>query len=103
MEWSICDMKPKWIFTITFWILLVLSLGLNERFQWVGRVWSVGLWLIVLATFINFLTDSILHHGDKRTLAGSRRGYPRWFTRFAYDEDEQEHRQTTGDDSSHEQ
>jgi hypothetical protein len=96
-------MKPKWVAAIAFWVLLLVSLGLNERYQWVGRAWSVGLWLILLATLITFLTNSIRHYDENRTLAGSGRGYPRWFTRFAYDEDEEAHARTTGKDSSHKQ
>ena len=81
-------MKPKWIVTIAFWILLLLTIGLGERYPWVGLIWIGLLWLLVLGTFINFVSSLICHHGDKRIFAVSHHGYPRWFIRFVRDEDE---------------
>ena len=80
-------MKLKWVISMVFWIVLALSLALNERYQWIGRVWSVGLWLVVLASLMNFLTNFFRHGGARGPASGWNRGYPRWFTRFAFDED----------------
>ena len=77
-------MKQKWIATIVFWILFVLSLGLNEQYQWIGSAWLALSWLVVVAASVYFLTHSSHRSADDQT---SNRRYPRWFTRFAYDQD----------------
>lgn len=92
-------MKPKWMVTIAFWIIFLLSIGLSERYQWIGLVWCGVLWLLVLATFINFVSNLIHHHGDKRIFAISHHGWPRWFIRFACDQDEQTEKRRVGDDT----
>ena len=92
-------MKPKWIVTIAFWILLLLSIGLSEGYPWVSRVWLGLLGLLVMGTIINYVTSLICHRGDKRNFAISHHGYPRWFIGFVRDEDEQKKIQKAGNDT----
>lgn len=68
-----------------FWIFFTLSLALNEHYQWIDRIWSIALWILLLASVIYFIAQSIRHRSVSVT-----RGYPRWFLRFAYDDDERE-------------
>lgn len=79
------SLRPKSIAGIAFWILFVLSLGLNERYRWIDRVWSTALWIFLLASTIYFIVHTLRY----RSLTGVG-GYPKWFLRFAYDDaDEQ--------------
>jgi len=63
--------------------ILPLSLALNEHYRWIDRIWSIALWILLLASVIYFIAQSI----RRRSVAGTS-GYPRWFLRFAYDDDE---------------
>ena len=78
-------LRPKSIAGIVFWILFVLSLVLNERYRWIDRVWSVTLWIFLLATTVYFIAHTLRH----RSLAGVS-GYPKWFLRFSYDDDDEQ-------------
>ena len=93
-------MKLKWIVSIAFWIILLLSIGLSERHRWVGLLWFGLLLILVLATIINFAVNLVRHHGDKQIFAVSHHGYPRWFIHFACDLDEQAKRQKSAADAS---
>ena len=83
--------KPKWIVVVVFWILFLLSVASSEEYPSVKYVWSAALLLFLLATFINFAFQFVRYGGDTRAIRD--RGYPRWFMRFALDEDEQTKRQ----------
>lgn len=75
--------KLKWIAGVLFWILFLVSLALNTRYRWINWIWSIALWLGLLGTLIYFVARAI----HNRSLSGTV-GYPRWFLRFAFDEDE---------------
>jgi len=77
--------KSKWIAGVLFWTIFLLSLALNARYRWINWIWSIALWLCLLAMSI-YTVRRAIHH---RTVSGTR-GYPRWFLRFAFDEDERE-------------
>ncbi|HXU10149.1 MAG TPA: hypothetical protein VN743_14225 [Blastocatellia bacterium] len=75
--------KSKWIAGVIFWILFLVSLALNARYRWINLIWSIALWLGLLGTSIYFVARAF----HNRTLSGTA-GFPRWFLRFAFDEDE---------------
>jgi hypothetical protein len=81
-------MKSKWIAVIVFWFLLILSITWSEHHQWIDRVWAIALWIVVSATIAYFLSSSTRR-------SDGNRGYPHWFTRFAYDEDRQKKRRNS--------
>lgn len=76
-------LKPTSIVGILFWIFFVLSLAVNEHYRWIDRIWSIALWLGLLVSAVYSLVRAI----RSRSISGSS-GYPRWFLRFAYDDDE---------------
>jgi hypothetical protein len=78
-------LKPRWIAGVLFWILFLLSLALNAKYRWIGWMWSIALWLGLLGTSIYFVARAV----HNRSASGAS-GYPRWFLRFAYDDDERE-------------
>ena len=75
--------KSKWIAGVIFWIFFLGSLALNARLRWINWIWSIALWLGLLVTSLYFVARAI----HKRTLSGTV-ALPRWFLRFAFDEDE---------------
>lgn len=87
--------KPTSIVGVLFWIFFVLSLALNEHYRWIDRIWSIALWLGLLASTVYSLAWAI----RSRSISGSS-GYPRWFLRFAYDDDEPKNEDDQKPDSS---
>ena len=77
--------KARWITGVLFWILFLVSLALNAQYRWINWIWSIALLFGLLVTSIYFVARAI----HNRTLSGTL-GYPRWFLRFAFDEDERE-------------
>jgi hypothetical protein len=77
--------KSKWIAGVIFWISFLVSLALNARHRWINWIWSIALWLGLLVTSIYFVARA----AHNRTLSGTPH-YPRWFRRFAFDEDARE-------------
>jgi steroid 5-alpha reductase family enzyme len=77
-------LRVRWISALVFWILWLLSIFLQPRYPWIDAIWQVLFLLIAIATTVYFVADTILHRGELRSV----RGYPRWFMRFAMDENE---------------
>jgi len=82
-------MKFKWIVTIAFWIILLLSIGFSKQYPRVDTLWFGLSFLLVVGTAINFLANLISHGWDKRVFSVSHHGWPRWFIRFPCDEYEE--------------
>jgi len=82
-------MKFKWVVTIAFWIMLLLSIGFSKQYPWIGTLWFGLLFFLVLGTAINFLANVVSHGGDKQVFSVSHHGWPLWFIRFVRDEDEE--------------
>ena len=80
--------KSKWIAGFLFWILFLVSLALNARYRWINWIWSIALWLGLLVTSIYFVARAIRN----RNLSGTV-GFPRWFLRFAFDEEDEKRQQ----------
>jgi hypothetical protein len=67
-----------------FWGAFLLSIGLGDGLHWIDTAWAALLLLVVLAGS----AYSILHMRRRDDGTLTQVGYPRWFIRFAMDEDE---------------
>lgn len=44
--------RRSWIFAIVFWLLFLVSIGLNERYPWVPAVWVYAALSFAIVTSI---------------------------------------------------
>jgi phosphoglycerol transferase MdoB-like AlkP superfamily enzyme len=75
------------IVSFIIWGLLLLSVAVYQRHRWIDRIWLGAILAFLLLVTVNFVVQ--LHRRDGDPSKVSYQGYPRWFIRFAFDEDEE--------------
>lgn len=80
--------RKKWIPVAVFWCVFVLSVVLAQYFWWIGTIWTVLLLLVVVCVSVH----SVLNAGRDENGTAFQGGYPKWFLRFAFDEEQKSKR-----------
>jgi hypothetical protein len=77
---------PSWArstVSLTISVIFIISLALSHTYPWIRYVWSAGLLVLIVGFSLNYLFEISVHGDSPKTI----RGYPRWFVKFAMDED----------------
>jgi hypothetical protein len=88
IRYSIATVRTRtkrWLACLAFWCVFLLSIGLADRLHWIDTAWAALLLLVVVAASVYSVLLMRRHDGGALTQAG----YPRWFMRFAMDEDDE--------------
>jgi len=75
----------SWIPGIVFWALLLVSLGLYERYPWVDTVWY-GAWMLFLLVIAVYAVVQIFSNRQEAGGYVGYRGVPRWVVTLFGDE-----------------
>ena len=79
--------RRSWIFGILFWVLFLISIGLNDRYRWLDAAWFIGMVLIGAAASILIIVE-MARNRDGSGEYLYYKGVPR-FVRWALMDDEQ--------------
>jgi hypothetical protein len=81
--------RRSWIFGILFWLLLLISigLGLNGRFPWLDKAWSLGRLLILAVTSVLIILEVSPNRGRSGEYLYYR-GIPRFMRPFLLDDEQ---------------
>ena len=74
-----------WIPGIFFWVLLLASLGLANRYPWLDALWY-GAWMLFLLVVSVFAVLQIFRNRDETGGFVGYRGVPRWVVTMFGDE-----------------
>jgi hypothetical protein len=79
--------RRSWIFVIIFWLLFLVSIGLNERHSWVHTAWVYAALLFAIVGSV-FSVSEMSRHSDGSGQYVYYRGAPRWMRWFVLDDEE---------------
>jgi hypothetical protein len=79
--------RRSWIFAIVFWLLFLVSIGLNERYPWVHAVWVYAALSFAIVASI-FSVNEMFRRSNSSGEYVYYRGVPRWMRWFVLDDEE---------------
>jgi amino acid transporter len=79
--------RRSWIFVVIFWLLFLVSIGLNERYPWVHTAWVFAALLFAIVGSV-FSISEMFRHSDGSGEYVYYRGVPRWMRWFVLDDEE---------------
>lgn len=79
--------RRSWVFAVIFWLLFLVSLGLNERYPWVHTAWVYAALLFAIVASVFSVTEMFCHNDGSGEYVYYR-GVPRWMRWFVLDDEE---------------
>ena len=79
--------RRSWILVIIFWLLFLVSIGLNERYSWVHTAWVYAALVFAIVGSV-FSVSEVARHSDGSGQYVYYRGVPRWMRWFVLDDEE---------------
>jgi hypothetical protein len=80
-------LKRGFIVGAVFWAVLLVSLTLGERYQWIGTAWGLGCVAFLVITSVYSVLEIFEHHHASGEYI-YHRGAPRWMRWLLQDEDD---------------